>query len=102
MTGIITAAAVNNPIQPINGFNHNLLDERPENPLYHTWVDLLQDDMFSLMLMTDDIQPSQIYSLLNSSFIDKIADGIGKIEPLKWIERPYIAKNLKLFTTLTN
>lgn len=102
MTGIVTASAINNPIKPVNEFPDNLLKERPDNPLYHSWVDLLQDDMFSSMLATDDIKPLKVYSLLNSSFIDIVADSIGKVDPDLWIERPYVSSGLKLFTTLTN
>ena len=49
MTGIITGAAVNQPLSPVAvPPPEQLLENRPDNLFYHTWVDLLNDDMFSL------------------------------------------------------
>lgn len=103
MTGIITAAALNNPIVPVTRPSKNLMDERPENKLYHTWVDLLSKDMFPLLLKTDDINKARIISLFNSDFIDRLAEKAIKADKNKWQKvRPYFDDELKIFTTLTN
>ncbi len=103
MTGIIASTMVNETFKPIKELDQkNLFAEHPDNKLYHSWVDQLQRDMFPYLLDTSDIKPSNIPSLLNSSFIDKIADRAIQIEPTSKIKRNYIDENLKFFTTLTN
>jgi predicted acylesterase/phospholipase RssA len=104
MTGIITAAALNNPITPVKPPEKaNVKEEKPENKFYHSWVDLLGEDMFSMMLDTADMQDEQIISLFNSSFIDTVADRVVEIDPAAWRQAPsYIADGLKVFATLTN
>lgn len=103
MTGIITAAALNNPIVPVTKPSGDLLAEHPENKLYHFWVDLLDHDMFPLLLKTDDIKNNEIISLLNSDFIDRIAEKTVKANKSKCQDLPaYFDKELKIFTTLTN
>lgn len=103
MTGIITAAALNNPIIPVTKSSANLLAEHPENKLYHAWVDLLGPDMFSQMLEAGDINGNGIVSLLNSSFIDKVASNILQVDTNNLQPIPsYFDKELKVFTTLTN
>ena len=51
MTSLLTASTINNEIKPVPLPNKtNLLDEHPENKLYHSWVDLIDKDMFLKML----------------------------------------------------
>jgi predicted acylesterase/phospholipase RssA len=103
MTGILTASAINNPIVPMRKLDTlNPFRRYPENKFWHTWVDLKEDDMFPLMLDTDDIKHGEIHALFNSSFIKDIAERIIKVDSNQWIERPYFDNNLKVFTTLTN
>lgn len=105
MTGIITAAAINQAYQPISVPHPNkVLDEKANNPFYHSWVDLLGDDMFSRMLDKSDIElQKKVESLLNGNFIDAIAARAIRNHDADWIPTPpYFAKTLKLFTTLTN
>ncbi|MDB5248788.1 MAG: patatin-like phospholipase family protein [Segetibacter sp.] len=103
MTGIITAAALNNPIVPVTKPSDDLLAEHPESKLYHSWVDLLSKDMFPLLLKTDDIKDKQIISLLNSDFLDCIAEKAIKADKKAWKDiPPYFDKELQIFTTLTN
>ncbi|XOV92697.1 MAG: patatin-like phospholipase family protein [Bacteroidota bacterium] len=102
MTGIIAASAFNNPITPIRKAAQNLMDERTENKFYHTWVDLLQPDMFPLMLDNSDMDRGKIYSLFNSNFIEEISRRAIQVDPDQWIEPPYVDNNMKFFTTLTN
>lgn len=101
MTGIITASAINNPIEPVRKLGANILEEQPQNKLYHTWVDLVGEDMFSVLLKNDDIN-GKIYSLFNSNFIQDLAQEAVKVNPQAFLQRPYFDKNLKVFTTLTN
>jgi hypothetical protein len=102
MTGIIAASALNNTIEPVKKADaSDLLKEYPNNKFYNAWVDLLQKDMFPLMLETDDIKRGKIYSLLNSEFIDKVGEKSLKVSPNS-IQRNYVEKHLKVFTTLTN
>lgn len=66
MTGIIAASALNNPIEHVKEADpKNVLKEQTKNKFYNSWVDLLQEDMFSLLLKTDDIEKAKVYSLLN-------------------------------------
>ncbi|GEO12080.1 patatin-like phospholipase family protein [Segetibacter aerophilus] len=103
MTGIITASAINNPIKHIKEPSADLLAEHPENKLYHSWVDLLGPDMFPMLLNTSDIKKGNITSLLNSSFIDKVAKKVLTVNKNNWLPTPsFFSQNLKVFTTLTN
>lgn len=103
MTGIIAATALNNPITPVTEADQsNLLKERPDNKFYNAWVDLLQADMFPLLLSPDDIQGGKIYSLFNSTFIDKVGKKSLVVDKANPIERNYVDQKIKIFTTLTN
>jgi len=105
MTGILAASAVNQPYKTVEiPSTKDLLNEHPENKYYHSWVDLLGDDMFRLMLDHKDIQNTKrVESLMNSSFIDDVAQKVIKVNHSEWVKTPaYIADQLKLFTTLTN
>lgn len=106
MTAILTAAALSNKIAPVK-FPLNadeVFEEQPQNKFYHAWVDLSGEDMFSIMLGSNDIKrDDKVTSLVNSCFIDEIAKNILKVDkdhlhPLP----PYINNKLKIFATLTN
>jgi predicted acylesterase/phospholipase RssA len=103
MTGIISASLINQDFPPVRTLDPgDILAQRPGNKLYHSWVDMLQEDMFSLMLNTGDIQNGKIYSLLNSDFIDVIAQRAIEVEKTSPINRAYISERLKVFVTLSN
>lgn len=103
MTGIIAASALNNSIVPVREADSNdLLKEYPENKFYHSWVDLIDKDMFPLLLKNDDIEKGKIYSLLNSQFINEVGEKSLKVNSSEFIQRKYIEENIKIFTTLTN
>jgi len=103
MTGIIAASALNNPIEHVKEADlKNVLKEQTKNKFYNSWVDLLQEDMFSLLLKTDDIEKAKVYSLLNSKFIEQVGKKSLKVNSSEFIERKYIEKHIKVFTTLTN
>jgi len=106
MTAIITAASLNNTILHFNEPDQNdLMAERPENKLYHSWVDLIDTDMLKHMLSTGDIKPGHVLSALNSQFIDKIADRAVQVDTSEKAWKPlppFFSKDLKVFTTLSN
>jgi hypothetical protein len=103
MTGIVTAGAINNPITHVGELDPagGLMQRIPGNKFYHSWVDLTQDDMFPLMLDTGDIE-EQVYSLLNSKFIDEISERVVHVDKANWIERKFFDPNMKVFVTMTN
>lgn len=104
MTGIITAAALTAQLAPVKAPEKaDAKEEHPENKFYHSWVDLLGEDMFSMMLDNGDIAGEKIVSLLNSSFIDTVASRVVHTDPDEWMPAPpYFSKGLKVFATLTN
>lgn len=103
MTSIIAGTIFNNPLVHLENPGNDLLAEHPENKLYHSWVDLIDPDMFSRMLDISDIQSGKVISALNSSFIPGIANRVFNLDKDKWKPFPdFIHKNLKIFTTLTN
>lgn len=103
MTAIITAAALQQGITPITMPLNDPLQERPENILYHSWVDLTGRDMFSKMLDNSDIG-TDVVSALNCQFIDEVAQrAIRPAATVKWQQMPaFFPGKLKLFTTLSN
>lgn len=102
MTGIILSSMVNQPVVPVNNFPQPLFIAQPQNRLYHSWVDLTDDDMFPRLLETSDIRKKEIYSLLNSSFIDDIAHRVVQSPTGVPVFPPYFEKHLKVFATLSN
>lgn len=102
MTTVITASAINNPIQPVENLDGDVLAPQEGNKFYHSWVDLVDNDMFPLMLDDDDIGDEGVPSLLNSTFIDRIADRVVQVDTDKLVSRPFFSKNLKVFLTLSN
>lgn len=104
MTTILAASALNNPMQPVDlPAPGQLLDTHPENKLYNSWVDLTGNDMFPKMLDTSDIKPGQVISLLNSQFIDEVAEKMICANASKWQQTPaWVESPLKIFTTLSN
>src|SRR5690349_14604045 len=62
MTGIITAAALHTSVKPVKP-SSDILAEHPENRFYNAWVDLINPDMFPLMLDPSDINKNGLISL---------------------------------------
>lgn len=103
MTAIVTASAMNNRIHHLARVDpDNLLRNHSENKFYHSWVDLTTADVFHEMLDTQDIQKGQISSLLNSRFIEEIANRAIGIDKSDRYPRPYLAPHMKIFVTLSN
>ncbi|NCA22546.1 MAG: patatin-like phospholipase family protein, partial [Crocinitomicaceae bacterium] len=101
MTGIITAAALQEKFNSVYKSGECLMQVQEHNKLYNSWVDLVSNDMMPVILDTSDIN-CKVESLLNSNFINKLADRAIKINTEKMVERPYISDNLKVFVTLSN
>lgn len=104
MTSMLTASTINKEITPVNvPGKSRLLDEHPENKLYHSWVDLTHRDMFPKMLDTSDISQGKIVSLLNSKFIDEVAEKMLGANKDGLRRTPaYFESPVKVFTTLSN
>lgn len=102
MTALIAAAAMYRDHQPVRYRpDIDVHKERPENPFFHSWVDLLDTDMFPILLDPQDINDHGTRSLFNSDFIDRIADRTI-VQEGEWVQRNYVEDQLKIFTTLTN
>jgi|GEM_PF-564433 len=111
MTAAITARGLQDKFVPVT--TQTVKDEAlaKANPLYNAWVNLKEtkeQDMMDLLLNTDDIENNtdnkekEVRAGLNSNFIKDIAsDMLDKRVAIKY-ERPYIANDLDIFTTLTN
>ncbi len=103
MTAIITASATNNRIQHLSKVDQqDLLGNHPENKFYHSWVDLTAADVFRDMLNPEDIRKGNITSLLNSRFIEEIANRAMRIDKNDRYPRPYLDEQMKIFVTLSN
>ena len=102
MTGIIAASAIQDKIEPVRESGSNIMTPIPNNKFYHSWVDLTNDEMLSVLLDTSDISKYGLQSALNSEFIDKLAYRALSATDGPVIRRKYISDNLKVFVTLSN
>jgi Patatin-like phospholipase len=111
MTAAITAAGIQQKFDPvtINTIKNEQLAK--QNPLYNAWVNLKETkehDMMDLLLNTDDIEKDtfnkqkEVRAGFNSNFIKDIASDMLDKRVAEKYERPYIAPDLEIFTTLTN
>ncbi len=103
MTAIIGASAISNRINHLARLDeHDLFARHPENKFYHSWVDLTSDNVLHEMLELNDIQKGNITSLVNSGFIERIAERAMRINSGERYPRPYFEEQLKVFVTLSN
>ena len=103
MTAMLSASLIHSINDPVAvPPPEKLLTEHAENRLYHSWVDLTHRDMFPKMLETSDIEGKKIISLLNSKFIDEIADKMFAAKPHARLAPAYFESPVKVFTTLSN
>ncbi|MBG6234753.1 putative acylesterase/phospholipase RssA [Pedobacter sp. CAN_A7] len=112
MTAAITAAATQESFEPIHRKDENNPAITEKNPLYNCWVNLKETDgmdMMDLMLSTDDIEmdgllnsSKEVRAAFNSTFIKDIADFALDVRVKSKYNRPYIATDLDVFTTITN
>ncbi|MCA1764213.1 MAG: patatin-like phospholipase family protein [Flavobacteriales bacterium] len=101
MTALISGIAIHENHRPIRT-REDAQRFGGENKLYHTWVNLTRDDMLEAMLDRSDLEDRNIYSILNSSFIDEIAGEVVKVKNPSERRHAGFAENLKLFATLSN
>jgi len=105
MTGIIVASGLGNAIDPVKlppAGQPNDPGHQPSNKFFDAWVDLLQDDMLTVMLGTGDLAKGKAVSLLNADFIEQVANKMITAGITNPVERSYIAEELLLFATMTN
>lgn len=102
MTGIIVASAIQDKIEPVRKIEGDIMATQPNNKFYHSWVDLINDEMLNVLLDTSDITKDGLQSVLNSDFIDKIADRAVNVSDEPSVLRKYFSENMKLFVTLSN
>lgn len=102
MTGIITAAAIWDPIIPVRKLEGNIMSQVSGNKLYHSWVDLVSDNMLNIMLDNGDIRSKGLISALNSDFIERIANRAVKVTGDKPVKREYFSDGLRIFVTVSN
>lgn len=111
MTAAISARGLQENFEPVNQHNVNQPGIAEANPFYNAWVNLKEtvaDDMMSVLLNTDDIEKDssnlnkEVRAGFNSNFIRDIASDLIDRPLLHKYDRPYVAKDLDVFTTLTN
>jgi len=103
MTAMLTATVLNNTLEPVHLGPENQRPAKINNKLYDSWVKLIADDMFPKLLSNADIKSGKVESLLNSGFIDEVAERMICCTQKDWLPTPaYIETPLKLFTTLSN
>ena len=102
MTAAITAAAIQTDIAHLNAVDEPSEDTKSQNKLYSAWVNLMADDMMPMLLDMKDLEEDNVISLLNSSFIEKVADKTIYSEPNEKHDRPYISKDLELIMSMSN
>ncbi|MGA0558991.1 patatin-like phospholipase family protein [Larkinella sp. VNQ87] len=74
-----------------------------KNRLYEAWVNLTADEMLPTLLGTGDLTKHGPASVLNSDFIDDIADAIMRVpRQRKLTDIPYIAPDLEICLSLSN
>ncbi|GAB4044115.1 patatin-like phospholipase domain-containing protein [Spirosoma litoris] len=104
MTAAIAAAALHDRLDPVNSENGGYLhfdSTRKKNKLYQAWVNLLADEMLPIMLDTDDLPEHGAASVLNSNFIDQVAQEMLEINE-SCPPRPYVSENLEICVSLSN
>jgi hypothetical protein len=103
MTAIMAAAALQQEIQHISPDNRTDKEKKRANILYNGWVNILDGDMITHLLSTTDITQKSVNSLLNASFIDRVADRTLKLDASKsFVEREYVHKNMEILLTLAS
>lgn len=101
MTTIVSGSALANEILPVRASTFNV-HELITNKFYDTWVNLIADEMMTVMLGIGDLERGPAVSLLNSDFIETVADRALITDPASVVARPYIDEELELFVTLSN
>ena len=101
MTGIIAAAALQDSFLPVATLPSDQ-EALTGNKFYDSWVHLTGGDMFAKLLDKADLSSNPVRSAFNTNFIDEISERTIKTSGGKTVDRDYIAKNLKVFVTMSN
>ena len=101
MTGIITAAALQDPIVPVPT-EPTSADAMTGNKFYDSWVHLTGGNMFDKLLQLDDLSDKEIRAIFNTQFIDEISERAIKTSGGAPVQRDYLSENLKVFATMSN
>lgn len=104
MTCGMSAAALQRDRCPITEDKRSDEEYKKQNVLYNAWVNLLQDDMFPLLLDTGDIdKEGKLVSLLNSEFIPKIAEReLNAVKSNLEAIPNYVNNQMEVVLTLSN
>ncbi len=103
MTAVIAAAGLQQNFEPVTPAKRTDNSLKAKNPFYHTWVDLIQDDMLPVLFDTSDIKSDPgVVSLLNSTFKDKISSRVIAPSQGDTYYRPYLAPRLEVMVSLSN
>lgn len=101
MTGMITAAALQEKFPPVKAPDS---PQGKANKFYDSWVNMDSEDILLDLLDSGDLKKDGLHSLLNSNFIDKIAQKVIEVpkEAAYINQRKYISPTLKFFVSLSN
>ena len=108
MTTAITLAVLSLGHEPIDYTNYAVNQNNPEalkrfskNKFFDSWVNLVAEEMMPKLLNESDIQ-HKLSSLLNSTFIDEVADKAFPDQGMNTNQLPnYFNPELELLLTLT-
>ena len=100
MTAAIATAALHDHTDPVNERNGGYQHFTGENKLYVAWVKLIQDEMLPVLLSDGDLAEHGAASVLNSNFVDYIANQILQVDVVQ--HRPYVSEDLELCLSLSN
>jgi hypothetical protein len=100
MTAAITSAALFDRTDPVNNQHGGYQGFTGYNKLYEAWVLLTADEMLPELLKTTDIPIHGAASVLNSDFVDTIAEKMLRVEtPTK---RDYVSSDLEICLSLSS
>jgi hypothetical protein len=103
MTAVIAAAGLQKDFKPVTPASRGDKAVTTQNPFYHTWVDLTQDDMLPVLFDTSDVKSNLgVVSILNSGFKDEISSRVISQAAAGEYYRPYVAPRLQVMVSLSN
>lgn len=101
MAALVLHMQHRNPVTPDKRQDEAYLKQ---NVFYNAWVNLKADDMLPELLSgTDIVNDGRVVSLLNSKFIESIAqETIVNVPECTEAPPPYVSKKMELILTLSN
>ena len=100
MTAAISLAALFDRMDYVNRQNGGYRNFSGYNKLYEAWVRLTADEMLPELLKTDDIPKHGAASVLNSDFIDTVAEKMLRVE--QPTTRAFVSPDLEVALSLTS